>query len=154
GPLLTAVEVVTIFWGGAWAQPPQSGLIPQLNRFFDFILASSLIDLLGEYSVPGKAIGHGKRIGTSTIITSEPGGGSGQVSDAQIQQALQGWIASGTIPQTTSNTLYFVYLPPGVTCVLGSDQSCQIFCGYHSHINGTIFYAVEPFITCDGCSFG
>src|SRR5205085_1384138 len=150
GPMLTAVQVVTIFWGAAWTQPAQSGLVTQLNQFFDFILTSSLIDLLAEYSVPGKAIGHGSRIATITITASEPGGGSGQVTDVQIQQALQGWIANATIPQTTSNTLYFVYLPPGVTSILGSDQSCQVFCGYHNHINSSVFYAVEPFITCVG----
>ena len=154
GTLLTAVQVITIFWGAAWGQSAQSVLIPEINQFFDFILSSSLIDLLAEYSVPGQAIGHGSRTGTNTITSSESGGGSGQVTDAQIQQALQGWIADGTIPTTTSNTLYFVYLPPGVTSILGSDQSCQIFCGYHSSINGSVFYGVEPFITCAGCTFG
>src|SRR5216683_6752139 len=72
GTLLTAVEVITIFWGAAWGQPAQSVLIPQINQFFDFILSSSLIDLLAEYSVPGQGIGHGRRIGTNTITSSEP----------------------------------------------------------------------------------
>ena len=154
GPVLTAVQVVTIFWGAAWTQAAQSALMPQINAFFDFILTSSVIDQLAEYSVPGQPIGRGSRIGTHTITASEPGGGSGTVSDAQIQQALQGWIANGTIEATNSNTLYFVYLPPGVVSTLNGAQSCQVFCGYHSHINGTIFYAVEPFINCVGCNFG
>ena len=154
GPVLTAVEVVTIFWGQAWTQAAQSGLIPQLNAFFDLILTSSLMDLMAEYSVPGQAIGHGSRIATATITASEPGGGTGQISDAQIQQALQGFIAAGTVPATTANTLYFIYLPPGVDSTLGGAQSCQVFCGYHSHINGSIFYAVEPFLDCAGCIFG
>ena len=154
GPVLTAAQVVTIFWGAAWAQPAQSGLIPQLNQFFDFILTSSLLDLMAEYSVPGQTIGHGTRVGTVTITATEPGGGAGQVSDAQIQQALQIWIANGTVPPVTANTLYFVYLPPGVISTLGAIQSCQAFCGYHNQISGNIFYAVEPFLTCAGCTFG
>src|SRR5438093_1057649 len=85
GHLLTTVEVYTIFWGAAWQQPAQGGLVSQVNQFFDFILTSSLIDLLAEYSVPGQTIGPGRRIGTITITTSEPGGGNGQVTDAQIQ---------------------------------------------------------------------
>jgi hypothetical protein len=132
GNLLTSVEVFTVFWGAAWQQPAQSPLVSQLNQFFDSILGSELVDLLGEYSVPGMTIGHGQRTGTTTVTNSEPGGGSGQVTDAQIQQALQNWIAAGTIPATDSNTLYFVYLPPDVTV---SDppggQSCQQLCGYH-----------------------
>ncbi|MGI8551488.1 MAG: hypothetical protein ACR2PL_11995 [Dehalococcoidia bacterium] len=159
GKLLTAVEVYTIFWGTAWQQPEQSGLIPRLNQFFDTILTSSLIDLLHEYNVPGQMIGHGKRIGTTTLA-SEPGqlqaGGSREVTDQAVQQALQMWIANGTVPQPTANTLYFVYLPPRVTSLLDNVGSCQPggFCGYHHDINGSIFYAVEPFITCAGCEFG
>lgn len=155
GPLLTAVEVYTIFWGAAWLLPAQSGLPPQLNQFFDFIVTSPLLDLLAQYSVPGQTIGHGSRIGTSTITTSEPGGGSLQVTDAQIQQALQGWIANGTIPQASSNTLYFVYLPPGVTASDPQGEvSCQRMCGYHWFIAGAnpqVFYAAVPFLDCDGC---
>lgn len=158
GHLLTAVEVFTIFWGAAWQQQPQNAVIPGVNQFFDFILTSPLIDLLSEYSVPGQAIGPGKRTGTDTITTSEPGhvvaGGGREIDDAEVQQALQGWITNGTIPQPNGNTLYFVYLPPGVTSVLQGVRSCQSFCGYHGVVSNTIFYAVEPFITCAGCTFG
>src|SRR6202022_2029888 len=69
GPLLTAVQVFTIFWGPAWQQSAQSAMITKVNQFFDSILASPLIDQLGEYSVPGKKIGHGNHIGTITITT-------------------------------------------------------------------------------------
>src|ERR1700681_3069561 len=47
GPLLTAVEVFTIFWGPAW-QTTQAALATQINGFFDFILTSPLIDQLDE----------------------------------------------------------------------------------------------------------
>src|SRR5437868_10919982 len=67
GPLLTSVQVFTIFWGAAWNQAPQNTLIQELNEFFDFVLASPLLDQLDEYSVPGKKIGHGALIGTVTF---------------------------------------------------------------------------------------
>jgi hypothetical protein len=89
-------------------------------------------------------------------INSEPGtvtGGVRQVTDAQIQSSLQGWIQAGTVPATTANTLYFIYLPPNVVSVLGSDQSCTRFCGYHNHIGGSVFYALIPFANCNGCVF-
>lgn len=86
GPLLTAVEVFTIFWGPAWQQSPQSTMTTQINQFFDFILTSPLIDQLAEYSVPGKPIGHGKRTGTTTITTPKLGN---SVSDTAIQHMLQ-----------------------------------------------------------------
>jgi hypothetical protein len=157
GPLLSSVQVYTLFWGTAWQQAAQSALLTQLNQFFDSILVSGLIDLLAEYSVSGQTIGHGQRIGSATITNTELGGTSKQVTDAQIQQALQGWLSIGTIPQATANTLYFVYLPPGVTATdPQGDVSCKQMCGYHWFIPGNpeVYYAVMPFPGCSGCLGG
>ncbi len=134
GPLLTSVQVFTIFWGSAWQQPPLSDTMQSINSFFDYILTSSLIDQLTEYSVQGKTIGHGSRIGT-TIMTPDP---ANSIADSDIQQMLNNAIASNSaFPQPTPNTLYFVYLPSGVTVTAGGSSSCQAFCGYHDTINGT-----------------
>src|SRR3989475_10762764 len=103
GPLLTAVEVFTVFWGYAWEQAPNSGLLTQVNQFFDYILTSQLMDQLGEYSVPGQAIGHGSRIGTTVLTSPDPGT---SVQDSAIQQLLQREIDAGTLPAANSNTLY------------------------------------------------
>ena len=162
GPLLTEVQVYTIFWGSGWQQMPQNGLIQQLNDFFDFILTSSLMDQLGEYSWQEKSIHHGSRVGTKTITASNPGfvnrDGSRVVTDDQIQKALQLWISNNTVPQPNNNTLFFVYLPPNVTVNAGGGRSCgpspNGFCGYHYSINHTIFYAVVPYVDCDNCSIG
>ena len=161
GPLLTNVQVVTIFWGTSWNQASQSALLSQVNQFFDFILTSPLIDILGEYSVAGKTIGHGSHIGTFTDTGSQPGGNTGQVSDAQVQQQLQAWITNGNVPSQNANTLYFVYLPTGVTLTgpanAGGGTSCVDFCGYHWFISGTnpeIYYAAMPFPGCNGCLGG
>jgi hypothetical protein len=151
GPVLTAVQVQAIFWGAAWQQPAQSALIPQIEQFFTFILQSSLMDLMAEFSIPGQSIGHGQFIGSVTTTTPALGN---TVTNDQIQDAIQGWIQDGTVAQPNANTLYFVYLPPGVVSILGNSRSCVNFCGYHDHINGSVFYAVEPFITCGGCNFG
>ncbi len=160
GALLTNVEVYTIFWGAAWNQSPQTDLLTQINQFFDMVLTSQLIDLLGQYSVPGKIIGHGSRIGSFTNLASEPGG-NGQVSDAQLQQEIQTLLANGSIPAATANTLYFVYLPPNVTltgpAAGGGGTSCVDFCGYHWFIAGTnpeVYYAAMPFPGCNGCLGG
>jgi len=149
GPLLTAVQVYTIFWGSAWQQSPASDMATNINGFFDYILASSLMDQLAEYSTSGQTIGHGSRIGTTTITTSDPGS---TVTDSGIQQMLNNGIANNTLPQPGANTLYFVYLPSGVTVTQGGSSSCQAFCGYHDNINGQIFYAVMPYPDCQGCT--
>ena len=150
GPLLTKVEVFTIFWGKAWLESANASLLNQLNDYFDFILTSSLLDQLSEYSVPGKTIGHGTRKGTITLTSSEPGKA---LADSAIQSMLQRQISAGIIPVPTSNTLYFVYLPPGTQVTLSDAASCSDFCGYHDTANG-FFYAVMPYPGCTGCQGG
>ncbi|MBV8202842.1 MAG: hypothetical protein JOZ15_19675 [Acidobacteria bacterium] len=148
GPLLANVEVFTVFWGSAWSQSPQLDLANQINDFFTFIVTSPLIDqLTAEYQVPAFPIGQGSFVGTFTITDNDPGA---QVADADIQNLLQQEIGTN-LPNPDANSLYFVFTPPGVTVSLGTDLSCQVFCGYHDAINGSIFYAVVPSPDCQGC---
>ncbi len=151
GPLLASAQVFTIFWGAAWKKNPQSGVVPQVNQFFDFILTSQLIDQLVEYSVPAQKIVHGARTGTVTLTKPAL---AKSVQDSAIQKMLQQQIAAGTLPPTTPNTLYFVFLPPGVKVIQGGSASCKVFCGYHDAINNNIFYAVMPYPSCAGCLGG
>jgi hypothetical protein len=152
GPLISAVEVFTIFWGAAWQNAPLSGLLGQINQFFDFVLTSELMTQLGEYSVPGKPIGPGKHTGTVTITTPAL---KHSISDAAIQHTLQQELASNhQLRQPGPNTLYFIYLPPGIRVVQGGSASCTGFCGYHNDIGGQIFYAVMPYPGCAGCAGG
>jgi hypothetical protein len=151
GPLLTDVQVFTIFWGRAWQDSDNASLSAHVNAFFDFILTSKLIDQLAEYSVPGQTIGHGSRSGSLNLTSSEPGK---SITDAAIQQMLQTEIASGTLPANTANSLYFVFLPPGTTVDQGGKKSCQSFCGYHDATSDNIFYALMPYPGCTGCEGG
>ena len=153
GPLLSSVEVFTVFWGPAWLQAPQNALADSLNQFFQFIVTSPLLDQLGEYNVPGgPQIGYGVYTGTTTITTPRL---HHTVSDHAIQHMLEHEIATNNaFPQPNPNALYVVYLPPGVAVIQGGARSCQVFCGYHSDIDGQVFYAVMPFPGCAGCAGG
>jgi hypothetical protein len=151
GPLIAAPEVFTIFWGTEW-QSTEAALVTHVNEFFDFVLTSPLIDQLAEYSVPAYRIGHGRRTGTITITTPVL---KHSVSDTAIQQMLQHEISSNAaIPGPSPNTLYFIYLPPGVKVIQGGSGSCTGFCGYHNDVSGQIFYAVMPYPGCAGCLGG
>jgi hypothetical protein len=136
GPLLSAVEVFTVFWGTTWNSAPQITVMNNMNGFFDYILTSALIDQLAEYNVGNFKISHGKRTGT-TVITPAT---ASSVNDTAIQKELQSAIASNNaFPQPGANMLYFVFMPEGVKVVQGGSASCQAFCGYHNDINGQIF---------------
>jgi hypothetical protein len=152
GPLLTGVEVFTIFWGAQWTKQ-QAGTAGEINAFFDFVLTSPLIDQLAEYDVPGKSIGHGKRTGTVKLPSPAP---ATSVSDTAIRKFLQNRLAAkrGGLPKPSPNSLYFLFLPPGVRVSAFGGLSCQSFCGYHDAISKKIFYAVMPFPGCSGCRGG
>jgi len=151
GPLLASVQVFLFFWGDAWQQDPQLGLVQQVNDFFEFVLTSPLMDQMAEYSVQDFTIGPGARTGAIVLTTAPPA----TVQDAAIQQLIQEEIASDpAVSQPTSNSLYYVFLPPGVTVDLDGSSSCVSFCGYHSDIDGNLFYAVMPYPECAGCTGG
>jgi len=150
GPLLTSVQVYTIFWGKKWSAEPGAGMATKLNAFYKAILGSPLIDQLAEYSVPGKSITHGSLVG-SKVITANPPAAS--VTDTSIRTQLNAWISARTVPATTANTLYFIYLDPGIVSIMGGSKSCSSYCGYHDAV-GKVYYAVMPYPSCSGCLGG
>ena len=151
GPLLTNVEVFTLFWGSGWQTAPASAMISEINDFYTYILGSALIDQLAEYSVAGKTIGHGKFVGTLTVSSPAP---AKKLQDSAIQNFVQQQITSGAVPQPGANTLYVVYVESGVTVEQGGSASCQSFCGYHDSFGSNIFYGVLPYPDCSGCTGG
>src|SRR4029077_18671303 len=137
GPLLGAVQVFTIFWGDAWQQDPQAGLLRQLNQFFDYVVTSPLLDQLGECRVPGTAIVPGANAGSVTVANPAPAGTA--IADVDIQQLIRQEIANDpAVPKPTPSSLYYVYLPPGVAVTKNGGASCAAFCGYHDAIGGQI----------------
>jgi hypothetical protein len=151
GPLICNVQVYTIFWGKLWGTTPTSQqMLKQLNQFFAAILVSPLIDQLAEYNVPKQSIGHGTLLGSRTISANAP---AGSITDSAIQSQLQKWIKARTVPAATKNTLYFIYLDPAVSVIMGGSKSCQSFCGYHNNAR-SVYYAVMPYPTCSGCLGG
>jgi hypothetical protein len=149
GPLLPNVQLFTFFWGDVWSQDPLAAMAQQINQFLDFVVTSPLLDQLGEYNVAGMTIGHGSRTGTVTLSAAPPS----SVTDADVQSLVQQEISTDhAVPQPTVNSLYFLFLPPGVTSTLNGAASCTNFCGYHSDIGGNVFYAVMPYPGCTGCT--
>jgi hypothetical protein len=146
GPLLTAVEVFTVFWGAEWKQSAQSAIVTNMNLFFDYILTSTLMDQLGEYSVLGKNIGHGKRTGTATLTSPAP---TLPCRTARFKSYCSRK-SRPRIFRRLPNSLYFFF----TTRVqqLGGSASCKEFCGYHDATSGNIFYAVMPYPGCSGCT--
>src|SRR5437879_12167890 len=52
GPLLTAVEVVTAFWGVAWNEATAQATVQALNSCYQFVVPSPYLDEPSEYRPP------------------------------------------------------------------------------------------------------
>ncbi len=151
GPLLANVKIFSIFWGAAW-NSTQAALATHMNDFFKFVVTSPLLDQMSEYKTAQFPIGHGSVAGSTVLTTPAPGK---TVTDTAIRHMLQHQIALGNpVPPPDANTLYFVFLPPGVVVVQGGSKSCTSFCGYHNAFSNQLFYAVMPFPGCKGCTGG
>jgi hypothetical protein len=151
GPLLTSVQVFSVFWGAAWQDPAQQSLVQGLTGFLQFVVSSAYVDQLSEYNTPELAIGRGRYTGAATIADPAP---ASSVSDSAIQQMLERQVARKSLPAATPNSLYCVCLPSGVTVVSGNERSCQVFCGYHDRSPAGLYYAVLPYPDCAGCLGG
>jgi len=76
------------------------------------------------------------------------------ISDTGLQSYLASLFNSGVLTPS-SNIIYGMYLPDGLTVTMGADASCSTFCGYHSVFSYgglQIKYAVFPFLNCAACS--
>lgn len=151
GPLLTRVQVYTVYWGASWqASASAQALVQGLDRFFSDILVSPLIDQLAEYNVGAKRIGHGKYLGSSVQSAGAP---RGSVTDAAVRTQLQKWLRSRVLPKASAQSLYFIFLEPGIVSSMGGSRSCQNYCGYHNAA-GKVYYALMPYPSCAGCLGG
>ena len=151
GPLLQQPRVYCVYWGASWQSSPSApALRGQIDQFFKDVLVSPLMDQLAEYNVKGQTIGHGQYLGSTVRTDSAP---VGSVTDGVIRAQLLKWIKARAIPTNTPNSLYFIYLEPGVVSIMGGSKSCQNYCGYHDAV-GKVYYAVMPYPLCPGCLGG
>ena len=166
GPVVSNPEIVVVFWGSDVDPSTVSGI----GGFYDAVLDSPVMDLLGEYDTVGllngtnQAIGHGTLKGTYTITPSQANSGT-QLYDSNVQLELLQQITDGVLPGPTfdaagiQNTIYMIYFPPGVTITLSgpAGASCQTFCAYHGitgkafagrHLRYGVFPDYGPTSTC------
>ncbi|MBV9149214.1 MAG: hypothetical protein JO024_05080 [Candidatus Eremiobacteraeota bacterium] len=145
GSVLASIQIKAVFWGDAWrTDASASAMLPRIEQFLQWIVTSSLIDQLAEYSTPTQQIVHGSYQGAATI----PGSVATTITDADVQNQLANlW---KTQPSLGAGALWPVFLPPNVQISAFNQQSCVDFCGYHEAVSNTA-YAVVPFPDCSSC---
>src|SRR5260370_500632 len=124
-PIIPNVQIETVYYGSAWsgqasnaAQSAElSAEAQDLNQFFGAITSSHYMDRLSQYSMTtpnGTVIrpGYGS-FARADFVPGQPAPGQ-TVSDATIQTMLSNEIQQGQLDVPNGNTLYIVFMPPGV----------------------------------------
>lgn len=76
------------------------------------------------------------------------------ISDSKLRSYIAGLFNAGKV-QARNDTIYGVYLPPGMKVTLQGGTSCSSFCGYHGHFSYgglQIKYAAFPYLNCSACT--
>jgi hypothetical protein len=123
-PIIPNVQIETVFYGSAWSGQASNAALSaelsaeaqDLNQFFRAITGSHYMDGLSQYSMltPGGTVirpGYGQFV-RADYVPVLPAGTN--VSEDAIQTMLAQEIQSGKLDAPNGNTLYMVFMPPGV----------------------------------------
>jgi uncharacterized delta-60 repeat protein len=174
--ILDHARIQPIFYGSDWASgiAPEPSFIPvrlhdranQLTKFLDDFVRS---DYFSGATVPGSDLNHEKfipgldqyGIGNGAVVTrnglyadfvnSDVSSLHGQITEQQIVDLITGQLFAGNV-QATTETVYVVFTPPGLTVVQAdgtkSNDPNHGFFGFHE-ANVTAdpneYYAIIPY---------
>jgi hypothetical protein len=117
GQSIPHVGVQVIYWGSNVNASVKAHLPP----FYTAVTNSRYMDWLSEYGA-----GRGSYLGESTIQPFP----ISAITNEDIANAIGQQVRNGLIPMPDSNTVYMVYLPPGVT--VSNSGLCSTACAYHT----------------------
>jgi hypothetical protein len=138
-PVMKSVQQVSIFLGSNW--------VDQQVRSRQTVL----LDLAEDRSNPGLAElrSHGVKLVPAAAKVEDFGDLSkSTVNDLTIQRKLVEMFANHVIPAPAANTIYVVFLAPGISSTLGTSKAGTDYWAYHNLLHadvGEVRYVVVPF---------
>jgi hypothetical protein len=147
GPVLSHVDVSTVFYGQNWKNSDAWGLGRyQLDKYLSDITGSPYMAMLGEYGV-GR--GQFDKYDDVTDSSSPSATGTVTVKESQIQGMLTREILGGKLPYERGQQLYIVYLAPNVKSQFDQVSSFNKTGSYGHHgsfqlpfLNTVVYYSV------------
>jgi hypothetical protein len=142
GAVISEPRQYNIFLGGAWSEP---GLRRREAAFSNLLSQAGAGE--GQLSLEGYGVRNVYAPSESQEQAFDfPVGGT--VSDLQIRAALEGMFRAGAIRGPDADTVYVVFLPPGVGSKLGEMLGGKHYAAYHNFFHaeqGEVHYAVVVF---------
>jgi hypothetical protein len=138
-PAMKSVQQVSIFLGAAWTD--QQARIRQ-TRLPDFAAnrSESALAELEKHNV--EVASAAPRVEDFTDLSKGP------VNDLTIQRKLVGMLGDHAVPPPAANTIYVIFLAPGITSTIGASKAGIDYAAYHNllHLDtGEVRYAVVPY---------
>jgi hypothetical protein len=134
GGAVVRQPVVEMVFVGTWAKP----LAERLRRALDHINASDAFQAT-----------HGRGVKADALaITTRALAGRETMNDLDLQSMLDRAIEDGSLPSRSDDTIYVLYLSPGIASTLGEKTALTDYASYHSHFHShdvNVRYVVVPF---------
>jgi hypothetical protein len=140
GPVLASAQQVSIFLGAGWGDSQIRGREASL---VDVIASAGNTQVaeLKQHSI--KTLRAAPKLEDFSDLSQS------KVNDLTIQQKLSDLLKSKAIPTPTADTVFVIFLAPGIQSSLGGLQGGLDYAAYHNFVNleaGEIHYVVVPFL--------
>jgi hypothetical protein len=140
GPVLASAQQVSIFLGAGWGDSQIRGREASL---VDVIASAGNTQVaeLKQHSI--KTLRAAPKLEDFSDLSQS------KVNDLTIQQKLSDLLKSKSIPTPTADTVFVIFLAPGIQSSLGGLQGGLDYAAYHNFVNleaGEIHYVVVPFL--------
>ncbi len=140
GPVLASAQQVSIFLGAGWGDAQVRGREASLLDV-TASAANTQVAELKQHSI--KTLRAAPKLEDFSDLSQS------KVNDLTIQQKLSDLLKSKAIPVPTADTVFVIFLAPGIQSSLGGLQGGVDYAAYHNFVNleaGEIHYVVVPFL--------
>jgi hypothetical protein len=137
-PVMKSVQQVSIFLGAAWDDPQ---VRPRQTRLLDLVGSS-------ERALAELQNGRVEIVPAAPRVEDFSDPSDSPVNDLTIQHTLVEMLANHAIPVPAANTIYVVFLAPGITSNLGTSTAGTDYAAYHNLLHaevGEVRYVVVPY---------
>jgi hypothetical protein len=140
GPVLASAQQVSIFLGAGWGDAQVRGREASLLDV-TASAGNTQVAELKQHSI--KTLRAAPKLEDFSDLSQS------KVNDLTIQQKLSDLLKSKAIPAPTADTVFVIFLAPGIQSSLGGLQGGVDYAAYHNFVNleaGEIHYVVVPFL--------
>lgn len=132
----------SIFLGSGWAADSARAREPELANLLANVRDQAQLTVLDQYGIKNFFAATSNQEKLDDLAATRG------VSDLQIQSMLSGMLKEGSLQRPGANTIYVVFLDPGIPSTLGTMMAGKHYVAYHNFFNTSgvrIHYVVVPF---------